>query len=492
MIPTSYKSSLTPDFITRTLHLKIAFLPKPQTPFSLVTTDSRKVIPGCLFVALKGDNLDGHEFIEDAITQGARGILCNRGQLLRTYKDICIFAVEDSLTAYRRIASAWRKEFSIPIVVVAGSVGKTTTKELLAAILQGKWPQVLKTQGSQNGFVGIPMTLLDLRSEHEAAVIEVGIDEIGTMQQHMAVICGTASIITAIGPEHLLGLRDIPTIAREEGIALTAIAHTGGIIAINLDDPWIRPHLNTQREGRKIPFSLKGAKSSLNMISGSLSKDGRQLSFQGLDLEPTTVSLPLLGLHNATNLLGAIAIAAGLGLTASEIQVGLEFFKGAEGRSEIRSIPGATQVICDYYNAQPASVEAGLELLSQISAESPKNQTWACLGDMLEMGDDEEQLHRALANKVLELKIDNLLLFGSAMTYLNDELEKRGSPFFHVHFNSQTELANTLTQSAKPGDTILIKGSRGMKMEEVWKILETYAKSNWSPALQGKNSIPHP
>jgi UDP-N-acetylmuramoyl-tripeptide--D-alanyl-D-alanine ligase len=487
-----FKPQLTPDFLIRSLHLKIPVLSRPHLPFTCVTTDSRKVIPGCLFVALKGDQFDGHDFIEKAISQGARGILCRRGFPITGTKEICVFPVEDPLGAYRRLAASWRREFSTPIIVVAGSAGKTTTKELLAAILQGKWPHVLKTQGSQNGFVGIPMTLLELHPEHEAAIIEVGIDEIGAMQQHMTLLGANAAVITAIGPEHLEKLQDVPTVAREEGIALSAVAKTGGIVAINLDDPWIRPHLTTLKGGRKVPFSIEGAKSNLDMITGHLSEDGKTLTYHGLGIEKNSLEVPLLGKHNASNLLAAISLAAGLGLSAEEITRGLKKFKGAEGRSEIRELPGNTAVVCDYYNAQPASVAAGLELLSQVAKNSEKSRArWACLGDMLELGPNEEKFHRELAEKIIELELENVLLFGPRMLFLSEELKTRGFTGAFSHFSSQMDLAQALTEKAKPGDAILIKGSRGMKMEEVWKILEPYAKDHWSRSPESKNSTAH-
>ncbi|MEK6579215.1 MAG: Mur ligase family protein, partial [Bdellovibrionota bacterium] len=208
--------------------------------FSLVTTDSRKIQRGCLFVALKGDRFDGHAFIDSAIRSGAAGILVKKGtKIPKSGPPIEIFEVDDTLEAYRALAGAWRREFDIPVVVVAGSVGKTTTKELLTSLLRAKWPNVLKTEASQNGFIGVAMTLLELRPEHDAAVIEVGIDEPGAMEKHIPLICANAVVLTAIGPEHLEKLIDIETVAKEECKAFELIAKTGGTVFVNLDDPWI-------------------------------------------------------------------------------------------------------------------------------------------------------------------------------------------------------------------------------------------------------------
>lgn len=210
-------------------------------PFTRAITDSRKIEPGCLFVALAGESFDGHDFIPQAIAKGARGVICRKSTQVTPQKDFCIFPVDDTLQAYRALGAAWRKQFSLPVVVVAGAVGKTSTKEILSAVLRGRFPSVLRTQGSQNGFVGIPMTLLELAPEHGAAVIEVGIDEIGAMDAHMKIVGAQAAVLTLIAPEHLEKLLDIPTVAREEGIALTTVAATGGLVAINLDDPWNAP-----------------------------------------------------------------------------------------------------------------------------------------------------------------------------------------------------------------------------------------------------------
>lgn len=492
MKPIIYQSTLTPEFVMNSLHLKIPFLPDPQFPFQSVQTDSRKIKPGCLFVALKGEKFDGHSFIQAALNQGARGIVYKRGYSVPHTKGVSLFPVEDTLKAYRKIAAKWRHEFSIPIIAVGGSAGKTTTKELLSAILQGKWSHVLKTQESQNGFIGIPMTLLELRSEHQAAVIEVGIDEIGAMQEHVNMLCPSAGVLTAIGPEHLEKLQDIPTVAREEGILLSQILKEGGLAAIHADDPWIRPHLTTHLgNGKKIPFSMvKSTLSHPELVSGHLSSSGEELIIQGYGLSKVSLPMPLPGKHNAYNLLAATTLALGLGLSIDEIRQGLKSFKGAEGRSEIKEISPQLSVVCDYYNAQPASMRAGLELVTEISNRPGKTGTrWACLADMLELGAEEDKLHRQLADQLIELKVENVLLFGPRMNALANELEKRNFRGYLSHFSSHSEMADTLKTRMKPGDSILIKGSRGMRMEEVWKLIEK--ESNQSENSSSQNTSPH-
>jgi UDP-N-acetylmuramoyl-tripeptide--D-alanyl-D-alanine ligase len=464
--------SLTPEFVYNAL----GFSSGPQRgvhagapAFTGVTTDSRRLEPGCLFVAIPGEKFDGHEFVQQAVEIGARGILCRKGTGVEPRKELSVFAVEDTVQAYRKLASAWRREFSVPLVVVAGAVGKTTTKELLSAVLRGRYPSVLRTQGSQNGFVGIPMTLLELRPEHGAAVIEVGIDEIGAMESHMQIVGAQASLLTAIAPEHLEKLIDLPTVAREEGFALTAVASAGGLVAINLDDPWIRPHFNTLKTGKKIGYTMSGEPGT-DRLAGRISGDGSRLEVAGLG----SFKLPLPGRHNAGNLLAAIAVAHGLGLTAQEIEKGLATFAGAEGRSELQQLPGKppTPVVCDYYNASPASMEAGFALLEDVARARKSRARRVAIGDMLELGSGEEGYHRGLAGSILRLGFEQVLLYGQRMQWLHQELQNRGFKGALTHHASHEDLAKALLSSAQPGDAILIKGSRSMRMENVWKGLK--------------------
>ena len=325
----------------------------------------------------------------------------------------------------------------------------------------------MKTTGSQNGFVGIPMTLMDLRIEHQAAVIEVGIDEIGAMKQHMELVGATASVLTTIGAEHLEKLRDIPTVAQEEGLALSAVAQSGGLVAISLDDPWIKPHAKTIRAGKKITYSLEEQGADLRGIYDSATDT--------LKIGSDSYALPLPGLHNARNTLAAIAVAIGIGLTPAEIQAGLKTFKPVSGRSEVKEIGEETQyrVICDYYNANPDSTAAGLLLLTKLAKTGKR---FACLADMLELGPDEEKFHRELATVLMSEGTEHVFLHGTRMKALQDELKKRNFSKDVQHFESQDALAQAVMAKVRSGDTVLIKGSHSMKMEKVFDVLLKNAK----------------
>ncbi len=435
-------------------------------PLSLLSSDTREIKQGSLFIALKGENADGHEFVEKAKAAGATALIHRKD--FKAPEGMISFAVIDTLEAYRLIAKAWRKEFKCPVIAVAGSAGKTTSKEMLAAILRGKWKNVLQTQGSQNGFQGVPTTLLRIRPEHDAAVIEVGIDEPHSMIQHLDLVAPTAGVLSSIGPEHLEKLIDLDTVEREEGFLFEFLEKLKGIAAVNNDDERIRNQAKLHLKGtRKITYGIDRS----GDLRGYTVNEGDDLFLDVEELRPGLAErfrVPLEGNHNARNLLGAIALAHGLGLTTQEMQKGLATFTAPPGRSEVHEWRGC-KVLADTYNANPASVEAALETLF---ATKRNGETWVCLGDMLELGTLEEKMHRDLADPILKHGVKHVLLYGPRMQKLADELRKRGHGDVK-HFASQDEMAAAIREKAKSGDRVLLKGSRGMRMENVWKALQS-------------------
>jgi UDP-N-acetylmuramoyl-tripeptide--D-alanyl-D-alanine ligase len=432
--------------------------PENERHLTQITSDSRETKPGALFVALQGENTDGHAFVEKAHAAGATALVHHSS--FSPPPDMVSFAVENPLEAWRLLAAAWRLEFHIPIAVVAGSSGKTTTKELLAALFRGKWGKVLHTLASQNGFQGVPNTLLRLSAEHEAAVIEVGIDDTGAMAQHLALVRPDCGLLTSIGPEHLERLIDLDTVESEEGILFKALEEKRALAAVNLDDPRIARQAAVLGKALTVTYSLQKDAN----IRGELS--GNSMTVRGLGQEPVVFPLPLEGAHNAMNLLGAIALSHGLGLSAKEMLKGLTTFSPPPGRSETHSWNGC-KVLVDTYNANPSSVEAALDTLFTDGG----GESWACLADMLEMGTYEESFHRNLADPLLRLRVKHVLLYGPRMKHLESELRRRGFGGTLEHFDSHEMIAARLRASVKPGDRILLKGSRGMRMESVWKAL---------------------
>ncbi len=439
--------------------------PGPDILFTGVSTDSRTLEPGALFVPIRGQRFDGHDFLPAALERGARGVVASR-TVAGAGHGVAVFSVPDTLAAFQALAKAWRRQFAIPVVAVAGSVGKTTTKELLAAALSGRF-RVLKTEASRNGDVGIPMTLLELKPEHEVAVVEIGIDEVGAMERHLDLVRPTGAVVTAIGAEHLEKLHNISTVAREESLALEAVAHEGGLAVVNLDDLWLAPLFETLGTPAKIGFTLEAGPPKPGVLRGRVSE-----AFEELHVDGEAFALPLPGGHNASNLLAAIAVATGLGLSAGEMRRGLESFRPVAGRSEIRRMAAGPLVICDYYNANPTSMAAALELLASLTSPGAK---WACLGDMLELGPDEERLHRGLAEPLRRSGVAHVLLAGPRMAALAGELQTLGFPGSVAHFSNVEDLARALARGVRPEDAVLIKGSRGMRMERVLPELEALA-----------------
>jgi len=441
--------------------------------------DSRLCRKGDVFVALQGEQTHGHDFIAQAAKAGVSAIVCERHKPEGLAEAVTYIEVEDGLLAFRKLIAAWRARTNIPVIAVAGSVGKTTTKDLLAAMLSGKFKSLLKTEGSQNGFTGIPVTLAGLSKEHKAAVIEVGIDDVGAMAQHLELVRPTITIVTAIAPEHLEKLKNIDTVAAEEGLALKRTAATGGIAVINLDDEHCRSLVNSIKAENRVGFSLyPKLKPRPDVLVGRISQDGLSVEvsgdIRGQKFVREKFTLPLLGKHNGMNLLGAICTASVAGVTPDEMRKGLESFKPGFGRSRIEQLSSGVLVICDYYNANPASVSAALDLLRDRSTiKGRRGKKYACLGDMLELGKDEELLHRRLADKLAATGVDKVLLFGERMKWLADELRRRKFESDVEHFESHATLSDHLKETLRPDDYVLIKGSRGMAMERVWEILQS-------------------
>jgi UDP-N-acetylmuramoyl-tripeptide--D-alanyl-D-alanine ligase len=451
-------AELTAKFVAQALGVPPP--PGPDVAFTAVSTDSRTLPEGALFVPIRGANFDGHDFIQAAIERKARGVLTQRN--MPAMRAVAVYKVPDTVAAFQKIAGAWRRKFAYPVAAVGGSIGKTTTKELLASALSGKF-KVVKTTGSQNGEVGVPMTLVEMRQEHEVAVVEIGIDAPGAMDRLHALVRPTAAVLTAIAVEHLEKLHNIEMIAREESLLLVRTAAEGGLAFVNLDDPRLAPLLEKLHTPKTTGFTLQDGPDRTGVLRGRAAVAAGELVVEGEGYQ-----LPLPGAHNAANLLAAIAVARGLGLSPAEIRKGLEGFQPLTGRSQIQKLPGGPLVLCDYYNASPASMAAAFTVLASLPATGKK---WACLADMLELGPSEEQLHRDLAAPLMRSGATHVLLAGKRMAALAAELKARGFPGRVTHFADVDALVKSFGAQVREEDAVLIKGSRSMRMERVWDSL---------------------
>lgn len=469
-------TALDARFVARALGVSP---PETNVVFDRVHTDSRTVQKGDLFVAVPGDKFDGNAFVKDALAKGASGVLCRRGAAPADTR-AAVFEVEDSLAGFRTLAGKWRDLFAIPVAAVAGAVGKTTTKECLAACLRGRYKSVLRTEGSRNGFVGIPMTLLELRPEHGAAVIEIGIDAPGAMQQHLDLVRPTAATVTAIAEEHLETMKDIETVAREESLAMLWTAKEGGTVAMPADDEYLARHIDQLPADRRYVVRFGGgdrtrAATEINgrydALSSTISLDGGPENA----FEFATFATPLMGAHNARNLALALALARGMGLSIEELKKGMKTFEPPKGRSQVVRLPTEVVILADHYNASPTSVRAGLALFADL-AKGISGRRWVCLGDMLELGPHELKYHRDLEDAVLGLNPDGIFLYGPRMRALHEAVSKKGYRGKLVHSEKDIEpLRDALLASVRSGDAVLIKGSRGMRLERLFEELTRVA-----------------
>jgi UDP-N-acetylmuramoyl-tripeptide--D-alanyl-D-alanine ligase len=450
--------------------------------FGEVVTDSSKVKKGSVFVALKGERLDGHRFVPEALKRGAACAIVHhavRGstklttggstKLTKGARDASgatIVRVRDTLKALGDLAHYRREKIAPKVIAITGSNGKTTTKEMAAAIfnesilngqrLRGK---ILKTKGNFNNLVGLPLTLLNLRPSHKVAVVELGTNRPGEIQRLAEIAAPDVGIITAVAAAHIEGLNSLAGVAREKG-ALFFNLRPSGAIALNLDDPRVR-RLGAKFKGRKISYGQGGSVRA----EAVRPMDGHGMRFilrAGGRRGP--VRLRFLGRHNVGNAVGAAALALGLGVGLAAIRRGLEKVKPYPMRMEADSWRGVG-IINDAYNANPASMAAALKTLAAISG---KGEKIAVLGDMFELGKASGREHRELGKRVAKERIDRLYLLGPrAMAVKAGALSGGMGEEKIIIAKDHGAVARQLRGHVKKGDWLLIKGSRGMKMEKV-------------------------
>ena len=426
--------------------------------FKAVLTDTRKVTPESLFIALAGENFDGHDFCLQAIENGATGLIVSReySSMELNQLNATIIKVEDTLMAYQKIANAHRKHFNIPVIAITGSNGKTTTKDITAAILGAKW-NVLKTQANYNNEIGLPLTLLQLDEKHDAAVVEMGMRGFGQIEQLAKIAEPTIGIITNVGETHMELLGSVENIAKAKSELIDSIP-SSGVVVLNYDNPYVK-NMVEKVKGKVITFGLdKNADiCATNIICNDLNS-----SFDCIYLGKTyKLQLPMLGKHNIYNALAAIAVGVYLGLTINEVQQGLNDLSVTKMRLEISQM-GAYKIINDAYNASPASMQAAIETLSEIT----DNRKIAVLGDMLELGDIAIEAHRNVGKSLAEKKVDIVITLGHLGKEIANAAKENGIEQVYA-CNSHEEAARILKNVLAESDTILFKGSRGMKMEKI-------------------------
>ena len=432
-----------------------------------ITTDTRKIAAGDLFVALRGENFDGANFAAEALQKGAAAVLVSTPLSASVQKELkkaqgAVLTVGDTLAAYQAIAHAWRMKFDIPVVAVTGSNGKTTTKDLTAAVLSGRGP-VCRTAANYNNEVGLPLTLLGITEKDTAAVVEIGMRGLGQIAALAPAAAPTIGIVTNVCEVHMELLGSIENIAKAKAELVRAIP-AGGTVILNADDERVAAMRSCAADGvRVLTYGLK-ADADVRAEALRLAADGAQFMVTWAN-ERHDYSIPLAGRHNVSNALAALAAGFVLGLTPQEIQAGLCALVPSKMRYEVHTV-GAWRLINDAYNASPSSMRAALETTAALY----HGRRIAVLGDMLELGDAAEEAHREIGRRAAELGFAALVTYGPQAQWMHEAAEAAGCPVCR-HAATHEAAAEHLRALLRDGDTVLFKGSRGMKMEAVIALL---------------------
>jgi len=422
-----------------------------------VSIDSRKIRPDNLFIAIKGNRFDGHDFIEDAVLSGAAAIVINNARLKQFNNvNVPIVTVKDTKLALGNIAKIWRKKLSAKIIGITGSSGKTTVKEMLAQILSEKY-SVNKTEANNNNNIGVPLTILNTNETHHVLVAELGTNHFGEIPYTANILSPDYSLITNIGSSHLEFLKTRNGVWKEKSFLFEETISNGGKVFLNYDDPIIKAKHSSK--GKQISYSFSGGVDVQGEIK-AYTDDGKPVISIGYKKKNYEFTLPIYGEQSAKNFLASCAVALELGLTIEEIKNAAKRLKAPTGRLDIQRYKNFI-LIDDTYNANPDSAKAAIELVGNIKTFRRKI---LFLGDMLELGESSIKLHQGLKDVIVKSKIDEVYTIGPKMKYLHEKCD--GTNLIAKHFTKRDILKRYIKNLNFDDSVILVKGSRGMKMEE--------------------------
>ena len=421
-----------------------------------VSTDSRTIKPGELFVALRGENFDAHDFIESAAKSGATGALVDRNWNGNVPKNFVLIRAGDTLQAYQELAANYRRSLALKVLAITGSNGKTSTKDFAASVLARKF-RVTKTEGNFNNHIGLPRTILEAASEHEVGVWEIGMNHPGEIATLSKIAAPDAAIVTNIGVAHIEFIGSREAIAGEKGALAEAIGPEGTVI-LNADDPFSEGIASRTRAKVVFAGTTGGAVLAIEIRQ---SADGSEFTIlEGA--HRCRAQLPVAGLHMVQNALLAVAAGRAFGLSIEECAAGLAVAPLTKARLQVKEI-GGVQFLDDSYNANPDSMKAALRTLLELDAAGKRI---AVLGEMRELGAETERGHRDVGEAAATFGVDQLITIGDAA-----ELIARGARSAGLKkvssVRSTGEAADLLREIAEPGDLVLIKGSRAARTEDV-------------------------
>jgi len=419
----------------------------PNVEITGIRRDNRQVEPGDLFVCIPGENFDGHDFAAAAREKGAAAALVSR----EINVDIPQIKVPDTVLGLQKIAEGYRKEFDIPVVGVTGSVGKTTTKEMIACVLSEKY-NTHKTSGNLNNEIGLPFTVLELNSQHEAAVIEMGMNHFGEISRLTRVARPNVAVISTIGESHIEFLGSKEGILKAKLEILEGLSENG-VVILNGDDEFLWG-VRGKLPFKTVYYGIKNQDADIFGYEKTASLES--ITFTVREIEGTEFKINVGGVHNLQNALAAIAVAKELGLSAEQMAKGLDSFENTGMRQKIIEKDGVL-IINDCYNANPDSMRASLALLGKT-----QGRRVAVLADMLELGDASEEAHIGIG-RVAAKNADLIFVTGDMR-----EKVKQGAKGAEIYtFDTAEQLTVELKAVLKEGDKVLVKASRGMRLERV-------------------------
>jgi UDP-N-acetylmuramoyl-tripeptide--D-alanyl-D-alanine ligase len=434
----------------------------PDANISRISTDSRTLQAGDLFVPLRGENFDGHNFIKQAAERGAAGAMVEEKWNGSVPRDFALIRVADTLAGYQTLAANYRASLPLKVIAITGSNGKTSTKDFVAATLANKF-RVTKTEGNFNNHVGLPQTMLAANPDDEIAVWEIGMNHPGEIAALAKLVAPDAAIITNIGNAHIEFMGSREAIAEEKGALAEAVAPTGTLI-LNADDAFSE-EIAKRTCARVILAGIENG----SVRATEITQHSTGSEFTILEgAHRCRAQLPVPGIHMVQNAMLAVAAGRAFGLSLEECAIGLASTPLTKARLQIKEIDGI-QFIDDSYNANPDSMKAALRTLVELDTDGRRI---AVLGEMGELGAESESGHREVGEAAAALRIDELIAVGAAGAGIARAARKAGLKT-SVAVNSANEAAELLEKSAVPGDLILVKGSRTARME---RVLEEFAK----------------
>jgi len=422
-----------------------------------VSIDSRQIGKNTLFIAIKGERFDGHDFIRSAIRNGAKAVMINKN-VLKNFDDIKvpIVTVKNTTDALGDTARIWRGKLKAKVIGITGSSGKTTIKNMLTEIISEKY-SVNKTEANNNNHIGVPLTILNTNTNHQVLVAELGTNHFGEIPYTAEILSPDYALITNIGDSHLEYLKNRNGVWKEKSSLFNSTIENGGKVFLNYDDPIIKA--KHSKKGRQVSYGFNGKVDVKGKII-FFNDDGLPVIDIINNKKNSSFNLPVHGEQTAKNFLACCAIAFELGFSAEQIRKSLKKMKATPGRLSVQKFKNFI-LIDDTYNANPDSTQAAIRLVKRIKTFDRKI---LFLGDMLELGQKSIMLHKQLEKVINESEINEVYLIGPKMLHLSKQLVKKN--IVVKHFPNRTSLLNQIKKMSFDKSVILVKGSRGMKMEE--------------------------